>query len=126
MNHSPSLKSVTKEFTSWRDSHSKRSYTPKLLQQQAVALKSQYSVTQIINALGINHKALKRWSVITKSSQTTSFVSLPALIPENKQTQAHELVDCKFPNGIQLKLTSDHLNADLLTVLYQLQSGERI
>ncbi len=51
MNHSPSLKSVTKQFTSWRDSHPKRSYTPKLLQQQAVALKSQYSVTQIINAL---------------------------------------------------------------------------
>ena len=126
MNHSPSLKSVTKEFTSWRDSHSKRSYTPKLLQQQAVALKSQYSVTQIINALGINHKALKRWSVITKSSQTTSFVSLPALIPENKQAQTPELVDCKFPNGIELKLVYEHLNADLLSVLYQLQSGERI
>ena len=125
MNHSPSLKSVVKQFTSWRDSHPKRSNTPKLLQQQAVALKSQHSVSQLINALGINHKALKRWSAVTQSSQT-SFISLSTLITENKQTQTGQFVNCKFPNGIKLKLPHDNLNADLLSMLYQLKSEGQV
>jgi hypothetical protein len=38
MNHSPSLKSVVKQFTSWREASGKGKQTPPPLKQQAIAL----------------------------------------------------------------------------------------
>ena len=122
MNQSPSLESVVKQFTSWREASHRERHTPKSLKQQAVALKSQYSVSQIINALGINHSSLKRWSSQSEQGEPSAFISLPALFPEEKSSAPQLLACCKFPNGIQLQLTTDILNTDLLSQMYQLKT----
>ena len=120
MNHSPSLKSVVKQFTSWRETSGKGKYTPSSLKQQVIALIPHYPVGQIINALSINHRTLKRWSVQSEAPQPTAFISLPALLPENEITTPQLLTICEFPNGIQLKLTNESINSELLSLLYQL------
>ena len=121
MNHSISLESVVKQFTSWRKTPRRERHTPDLLKQQAVALKSHYPVSHIINALGINYRTLKHWSVDSEDPQSTAFISLPGLLPENKITEPQLFASCEFPNGIQLKLPHDSLNMDLLSLIYQLK-----
>jgi hypothetical protein len=121
VNQSLSLESVVRQFTAWRETYQKGRHTPKSLKQQAVALKSNYPVGQIINSLGINHRTLKRWSLQSEDKQPTTFISLPALLPENKIAAPQLLATCEFPNGIQLMLTNESLNTDLLSLIYQLK-----
>jgi hypothetical protein len=120
MNHSPSLTSVVKQFTSWREASGKGKQTPPPLKQQAIALIPHYPIGQIINALSINHRTIKRWSVQSEAPQSAAFVSLPALLPDNEIATPQLLTTCEFPNGIQLKLTKENLTSELLSLLYQL------
>ncbi len=123
MNHSLSLESVAKQFTSWRATRHKGKNTPTSLKEQAVALKSHYPVGKIVTALGINHSALKRWSENNEASTQPTFISLPATIPEGNTTPSLLFITCEFPNRVLLRLTEEQLNHDLLSRIYNLKSG---
>lgn len=122
MNHTPSLNSVSKQFTTWRETYDRSRHTPSSLKQQAVELKSHYPISKIINTLGINHQTLKRWSLQNKKSQANQFISLPALLPEKNNASTQCLATCEFPNGIKVTLTHEILNTNLLSLIYQLKS----
>lgn len=125
MSHSLSLESVAKQFASWREASHRERQTPQSLKQQAVALKSDYPVSQIISALGINHRNLKRWSILSERDEPSAFVSLPALLPKDKSIAPQLLATCEFPNGIQLQLTTDILKTDLLSQIYRLKPEDK-
>jgi len=59
-NAAPSLGEVAEAFAHWRQTRTS-SRTPEELQQKAVALLSHYRVSEVMKALGVYHKGLKRW-----------------------------------------------------------------
>jgi hypothetical protein len=69
----PSLAEVAAEFTRWRQTRTSPR-TPAALQQKAVALLSQHRVSEVMKALGVYHKGLKRW----KQKWSSETAALPA------------------------------------------------
>jgi len=123
MNHSLSLESVASQFASWRATRPIRGLTPVSLQQQVVALKNTYSISQIILTLGINTEALKRWSAKHQHNDNTIFIPLPdEAVSHTPKPSA--TITCEFPNGIRLTLTDASLSHDVLSTIYHLNSGE--
>ena len=55
-----SLEEVAHEFAEWRR-HRTTLQTPDALRRKALALLSSYRVSDVLNALNLSHKSLKRW-----------------------------------------------------------------
>jgi hypothetical protein len=88
-------------FKHWRLTRSgSNAKTPELLRQQAVALIPDYSISQIITALKLNHAQLKRWS--QSASPATNFVTLPDV--DDKPDPAPINLELCFTSGAQLRL----------------------
>ena len=56
----PNLAEVAEEFAHWRRTRTSPR-TPEALQQKAVKLLDHYRVNEVLKALGLCHKGLKRW-----------------------------------------------------------------
>lgn len=101
---SPSLAEVAEEFAHWRRTRT-NPRTPEDLQQKAVKLLAHYRVNEVLKALGLCHKGLKRWkhqwsSDLSEVSPHSSgaFLTLPALPEPNGRIDP-------LPGQISLKLT---------------------
>ena len=120
MNSAIPLETVAQHFALWRanrQSHGS-SVTPINLQQEAVALKCNHSIREIVIALGINHSALKRWS---ESQQAAlGFIALAADEIESIVEVTDSKASCEFPNGIRLTLPVNELSSIFLQQIYQI------
>jgi len=123
MNQTLSLESVVNQFASWRANRQMREPTPRVLQQQAVTLKSTYPVGKIVIALGINNNALKRWSAKLCDNRSPDFIELPPPMPEDDRGLSESRTICELPNGIRLTFTGSALTSNLLSQIYDLNSG---
>jgi hypothetical protein len=124
--HNPSaLDQLARDFASWRNDPRDAKATPAALRQQAVRLRSAYRVSQIIEALGINYRALKRWSDEYHTPTTApAFVALPTDSTADPITPSVDdgagSVLCELPNGVRLTLATHTLSPTLLSTLCQL------
>jgi hypothetical protein len=122
MNSAIPLETVARHFAIWRTNRQPHgsSVTPINLQQEAVALKCNYSMSEIVITLGINHSALKRWS-ITQEEVTPGFIALAAEEIESAIDMTNSKASCEFPNGIRLTLPVNELSSTLLQQIYQIR-----
>jgi hypothetical protein len=56
--------------------------------------------------------------------QPTAFISLLAPKVLNNPIAIQFIASCEFPNGVQMKLTNESINANLLLLIYQLKSED--
>lgn len=71
------LESVTSAFNDWRTQRtSLGARIPLSLQQQAIQLLQTHSTSQVIKALNINHKMLKRWQQQQADTPACEFINL--------------------------------------------------
>ncbi len=119
MNSAILLETVAQHFATWRKSRQTNgsSVTPRHLQQEAVALKSNHSKKDITKALGINHSALKRWSA-TQEATNPDFIALAAEEIGIAMAVTSVNANCEFPNGIRLTLPINELSSSLLQQIY--------
>ncbi len=116
-NH-PTLESVLEGFSEWRGNKT-TSRTPENLQRQAVSLLKDYRVGEILKALSLSHKSLKRWSQrwsesaseghFNSCNELLSFVALPA------QSQAMPL-EPEVVSTVSLKLSCQDLGGRTLAI----------
>jgi len=121
MNSAIPLETVAQHFAIWRANRQTHgsSVTPINLQQEAVALKGNHSVGEIVITLGINHSALKRWS-ISLEEVAPCFIALAAEEIEPTIEMTSSKASCEFPNGIRLTLPVNELSSNLLQQIYQI------
>ena len=76
----PSLRDVQAAFAHWRASGTPRR-TPPALRAQAVSLLSHHRISEVINALGLDHRRLSRWRRALSASEhavpVNDFIALP-------------------------------------------------
>lgn len=115
LNDSPTLTEVAEEFAHWRRTRTSPR-TPEDLQQKAVKLLDHYRVNEVLKALGLCHKGLKRWKQRwssepgeVSSGSSTGFVRLPT--SAQRTSQAAELAD-----RLGLKLTRQIGEHDTLSI----------
>jgi len=122
MNSAIPLETVAQHFAIWRANRQPHgsSVTPINLQQEAVALKANHSVSEIVITLGINHSTLKRWS-ISLEEVAPRFIALAAEEVEPTREMTSSKVSCEFPNGIRLTLPVNELSSNLLQQIYQIR-----
>lgn len=121
---SPTLESVSAEFADWRRQRT-TSRTPEKLQRQAVELLSDYRVGEVLKALRLSHKSLKRWrqrwseSAVVEPSdpQSESFIALPAIKPAM-------LPDIEPTQQIALKLSYQESDDRTLAIEASLTDGQ--
>jgi hypothetical protein len=85
-NHS--IQSLASAFANWRQSRPYlRSPVPDNLRQQAVAMLTQHSVSQIIEALGITRSMLRSWQQTREenAASAATFISLPFTEPKRQE-----------------------------------------
>jgi len=107
------LDSVQAAFSHWREQRLKRNEPiPEVLRQQALALCEHYPITQIINALGLNHSHLKAWQ--QQAEDYPEFVALTApALPSAPDTLL--TVTLRNLQGVQLEMSG--LNTQQLCAL---------
>ena len=126
--HNPStLDQLVRDFAAWRNDPRGAKTTPAALRQQAVQLRSAYRLSQIIEALGINYRALRRWGdEYHTPTAAPAFVALPTdstaePIAASADNSADSVL-CELPNGVRLTLATHTLSPSLLSTLCQLNS----
>ena len=117
-NAAPSLGEVAEAFARWRQTRTS-SRTPEGLQQQAVALLSHYRVSEVMKALGVYHKGLKRWK--QKWSPETPGLAMPVAAPFIV-LPAPPRPASPAPPAVALKLT--HQRADGSALLIEAELDE--
>lgn len=110
-----SLAEVAEAFAHWRQTRTS-TRTPERLQQQAVGLLSHYRVSDVMKALGVYHKALKRWKQkwLAEASApavpvATPFIALPAA-PARSHTWS------PGASAVALKLTHQRADGSALSI----------
>ena len=135
------LASVANAFKQWRTSGKNRQRVPETLRRQTIDLLAHHRKSDILQATGINHTMLNRWSkefVVQPpkpSPQTdqSTFVPLPVastLEPESSSyltTDAHSpLLTMTHPSGWALqwhRLPDEHQLRRVLSSIAQLIGG---
>ncbi len=125
MSNQDKLQTLVIAFEQWRNTRTHRSArTPKTLRQQAVKLFPHYRLSQIIQALKLNHAQLKRWTDgdggSNKISHQDQFVTLPET-NEGSNTSSLTL-EWQFPDGAQCRLSGELSKAVLNSVVQTLTS----
>ena len=106
------LENVKQAFDLWRTERPKHGPIPEYLIEQAISLVGHYTKIDIINALGINHSALKRW--LNKKIAQTHFVPLHAsseaatVLPPTTPNSIELTID--LPNNMQIRLHGTPIN----------------
>ena len=87
----PSLAEVAEDFAHWRRTRTSPR-TPEELQQKAVKLLERYRVNEVLKALGLCHKGLKRWKQRWGSERSEvlscssgGFLTLPPSLQPNSE-----------------------------------------
>lgn len=77
---SPSLADVQAAFIQWRRTRTTRR-TPPALRRHAVGLLAEHRISDVMAALGVDHRRLSRWrrevSALTGSTADGDFIELP-------------------------------------------------
>ena len=118
-----SLEQAAAAFAIWRSKRKgPRAHTPKELQQQAVALLSEYPERTVIDALKVSRESLNRWQVQqtpeTAITDKTAFAVLPTSSPEPDTKPS--LLIIEYPNGMKLHLQGEPSITLLSSVLASL------
>ena len=78
----PRLADVQAAFAQWRRTRTTLR-TPLVLRQQAVGLLAEYRISEVMNALGVNHGQLSRWrrevSPAPAATTDSAFIELPTV-----------------------------------------------
>lgn len=105
------LQKTAAEFKTWRaNKNGPGESTPLPLRRQAIALTTQYSVSQVAKALGLSGSGIKRWQAeladedVDTATVSQSFVSLPK--GASQQSCINRLV-LSFDDGGTIELTGD-------------------
>jgi len=75
------LEQVATQFTHWRRTRTKRGRTPQDLIDQAVALRTHYPVSQIIQTLGLNHADYKKHCHRAGTGSQTELIAAATFVP---------------------------------------------
>ncbi|MCX4030123.1 hypothetical protein H0A36_28085 [Endozoicomonas sp. SM1973] len=123
-----SLESVAAAFQAWRENRpGKRQKTPAALRQQALALLEHYSVSKVINTLGLSHSALKSWQLVEQGNDPSSdFVALTQPIaPVDNHTYNSSLrIHLTLSHGVQMSIQGELSGSQLSAVVRELQAGQ--
>ena len=81
LSNAPSIAEVQAAFARWRERGVPRR-TPDRLRQQAVALLSEHGISEVMQALRLDHRRLSRWRRtllgLSETNRGGGFVELPA------------------------------------------------
>jgi hypothetical protein len=123
-----SLESVAAAFQDWRDNRpGKRQKTPIALRQQALALLAHYSVSNVIDTLGLSHSALKSWQRTAQCEQPSpDFVPLtPPVTPADNDTFNSPLrIHVTFSHGAQMSIQGALSGLQLSAIVRELKAGQ--
>ena len=120
----PTLDSVSAEFAKWR-SHRTSFRTPESLQRQAVDLLKHYRMGEVLKALRLSHKSLKRWSqrwsghssVNPSEPSNERFIALPPI--SQVVGKDEELAD-----RVSLKLSCQDIKGRTLSIEASLDDAQ--
>lgn len=101
------LEQVATQFTHWRRTRKKLGKTPQNLIDQAVALRAHYPVSQIIQALGLNHRdyqnhCRRSQDPASAAPIATRFVPVTTTVDEAKDTTLS--LTLSHPDGQRLQI----------------------
>ena len=120
------LSIVVTAFNQWRKNRiSRKGPTPQSLRQQAVALKSQYSLGRITTALRISGSQFKQWCKDVQSlNESIDFVQLPVtLSPQIDNIEEATLkLELSFSHGEQLQLSGQITPTLLATLIKEMRA----
>ena len=80
------LEQVAAQFAYWRRTRTKRGRTPQDLIDQAVALRTHYPVSQIIQTLGLNHADYKKHCHRAGTGSQTELIAAATFVPVSTQS----------------------------------------
>lgn len=120
----PTLESVSAEFAKWRSQRTS-SRTPESLQRQAVVLLSHYRMGEVLKALRLSHKSLKRWrqrwsgfpSAKDSEPGNELFIALPPI----SQSMAK---DEELAHRLSLKLSCQDIKGRTLSIEASLDDAQ--
>lgn len=126
VNGVPSLPDVQEAFRVWRRERPTRQ-TPIELRAQAVALLQRYSVTEVMKALGLDHRRLSRWrrelSGSAEPIREARFVELPAVESLSAATAERAVEPAAVP-PMRLTLSRQHADGARVSVSGTLEAAQ--
>ena len=112
-------------FKEWRETRQHAvSKTPKVLQQQAVALLAHFSSSKVISALNISGTNIKLWSKHGHNKHDpTEFVTLPSL--DESSLHAQLSMELAFGNGCYMRFYGEISPAQLTALTQSVNTSSR-
>ena len=127
----PSLRDVQAAFAHWRASGRPRR-TPPALRAQAVSLLARHRISEVMTALGLDHRRLSRWGRALSASEppvgVTDFIELPAVAMEKATLTAPPVAALTLtrqaPDGSAISISGQLSDAQWRWALRLLRESE--
>ena len=105
------LQKTAAEFKTWRaNKNGPGEITPLPLRKQAIALTTQYSISQVTKSLGLSGSVIKRWRAEIVESEarcSTDFQPFVSLPKAAAQVSCVKGITLSFDDGGAIELTGD-------------------